>query len=252
MVAAPALAQEVVEVHLFHVGHTGATAIQFKVQVSNPNWTHLGDDWNFSAVIGSSVSGVAIGYGACMSAPTHLGVALFYATEITCSDLQIVADPSTPSGQIEVVDCAGILTYPTSAAISASYAQCGVNPPGTLQPPDSAVGVSLNPTLTWTWEGSTNCPEGLGMITFGVYLGTDPGDLTRVGGPFPSGPMESWEFTAGPLPGATRHYWRVKVRDEWWSCPGSHEAWSTTQSFLTLGAVPVEHTTWGRIKGLYR
>ena len=90
------------------------------------------------------------------------------------------------------------------------------------------------------------------MVVFQVHLGTAPDSLVNVGGPFPSGPDESFEITVGPLSPATPHYWRVKVHDEFWDCPGSHEAWSETQSFMTQGAVPVEHTTWGRIKGLYR
>jgi hypothetical protein len=226
--------------------------LQFKVQVSSQSWSHLGDEWSFPTVIGTSVSGVAIGFGGCLSTPVYLGVARFYAAEITCTDLSIVGDPTTLSGQIEVVDCNGVVTYPASYAISANYAQCGVHQPGSLQPPDGATGVPLNPTLTWTWEPSTACPGGIGMVVCQVYLGTKSDALIPVGSTFPSGPEESYEMTVGPLPPATLHYWRVKVRDEYWDCPGSHEAWSETQSFLTVGAVPVEHTTWGRIKGLYR
>ena len=257
LAAAPAIAEDsqtpgLVEVHLYYVGNTDATAVAFKVEILTPGWFHLGDEWSFSSVIGTSVAGVSIGFGGCMTAPTYLGVARFFADPITCADLRIVGHPTTPSGQIEVVDCNGTLTYPFSDAISAGYEPCGVRPPANLFPADGAVGISLEPTLTWTWEPSTGCPGGIGMITCHVYLGTEPNNLVKVGTTFPSGPLESYEFTAGPLAPATLHYWRVRLLDDYWNCPGSQEAWSATQSFFTLGSVPVEMTTWGRIKGLYR
>jgi hypothetical protein len=105
-----------VQVHYYHVYHQGATASQWMLDLSGLSWTHLGDTWSFPTAIGSSITGISLGYGSCMPAPTYLGVSNFFGSNApTCSPIQIVADPASLSGLIEGVDCGSPAnkTYPT-------------------------------------------------------------------------------------------------------------------------------------------
>jgi hypothetical protein len=109
-------AGSLLQVHFFHLHHSGVTGSRFLL-ASIPNWIHLGDMWNFPAVIGTSVTGVSIGYGDCLdSYYTHLGTANFFGSSApACSRIYVVADPAAATGQIEVVDCAGGLLFASGA-----------------------------------------------------------------------------------------------------------------------------------------
>jgi hypothetical protein len=95
-----------VQVHVFHIGtNKGATAAQFKLYVPD-SWTHLGDRWNFDAVIGSSAAGVSIGYGECRPSPVYLGLCTFQTLgDAPCTPVWVGPAPDAPSGRIEAVDC---------------------------------------------------------------------------------------------------------------------------------------------------
>ncbi len=94
-----------VQVYISHVNTTGATASQFML-VPGPGWTHLGDTWNFTTIIGVSIAGVSVAYGGCFSGAIALGVVNFFGSVApTCTLISIVPDPSAPSGEIEGVDC---------------------------------------------------------------------------------------------------------------------------------------------------
>ena len=133
-------------------------------------------------------------------------------------------------------------------ALTVSLGRADPNPPANLAPPDGAQEVSLTPTLSWSWEPPVGCPEGIGIVVFTVFLGTDAADLNEVG--FCCN--EGWPETVGPLEPDTEYFWRVRVVDEFWDCPGSHVAYSVIQSFATTAAVPARRATWGRIRQLYR
>jgi hypothetical protein len=95
-----------VQVHILHLHHGGATAAQFKLDISSVGWTWLGDNWSFAAIIGQSTAGVSIGYGSCQAAPTYLGFINFFGNNAPeCRYIEIVPDPAAASGQIEVVGC---------------------------------------------------------------------------------------------------------------------------------------------------
>jgi hypothetical protein len=105
-----------VQVHYYHGIHTGATASQWMLDLNGLPWVHLGDQIQFPTVIGTSITGISIGYGNCQAAPTYLGVSNFFGSNApTCSSIRIVADPASLSGEIEGVDCAtpANKTYPT-------------------------------------------------------------------------------------------------------------------------------------------
>jgi hypothetical protein len=91
---------------------TAATASQFAA--TNPACllaTYLSDTAVFPVTIGNSQSGVAIGYGQCLALPLTVLWINYFAAGATppCCEHTVTADPSAPSGQVEVVDCAGIL-----------------------------------------------------------------------------------------------------------------------------------------------
>jgi hypothetical protein len=81
-------------------------------------WVHLGDNWNFQA-IGLSIDGVSVAYGSCFVGPIALGSINFFGAAVPgCSMISIVADPNSPSGEIEGVDCQVVpeKTFPTGGA----------------------------------------------------------------------------------------------------------------------------------------
>ncbi|UCH84113.1 MAG: hypothetical protein JSW50_00025, partial [Candidatus Latescibacterota bacterium] len=100
--------------YVFHFLHGGATASQFsatKPACFGAMW--LNDTSVFTVKIGDSQSGVAIGYGQCMPAPTHILTINYFcqATTGSCSEYRAGPYPAVASGKIEVVDCNDNLIY---------------------------------------------------------------------------------------------------------------------------------------------
>jgi hypothetical protein len=92
-----------------HVYHAGATASQFAAPqpACMVGVTYLSDTAVFGVTIGSSQTGVAIGYGTCQAAPTHVLTINYFVGGATppCCYYPVIPDPNVPSGQIEVTDC---------------------------------------------------------------------------------------------------------------------------------------------------
>jgi hypothetical protein len=132
-------------------------------------------------------------------------------------------------------------------SIVPAWVEADTNPPTQLVPPDGASSIGLTPSLSWTWE-VPDCPAGIGIAVFTVYLGTSEESLS------PTGLCcnEGWPETVGPLAPGTQYFWQVKVVDELYDCPGSHEALSALQSFTTAAPVPVQEAAWQQVKVLYR
>lgn len=124
-----------VHVYVFHMNTDGATGSQFKLDVSETGWVHLQDTWNFATVIGTSVDGVAIGYGTCMSYLIYLGVVDFWGSnEPPCTNISIVPDPEVPSGMIEAADCgvpdpSKMFPVGGSAFVNMDYINCNCRVP---------------------------------------------------------------------------------------------------------------------------
>jgi hypothetical protein len=102
-----------VSVYLFHTHTDGSTASQFKLETPpSAVWQHFGDLWQFQTVIGSSPTGVSLGYGSCLGqlGDIYLGAANFNSTTPAgvCDLISIVPDPTAPSGLVEFVDCAAV------------------------------------------------------------------------------------------------------------------------------------------------
>lgn len=101
----------VVEAHMLHVLTDGATAIQYKLDVSATEWIHLGDNWDFELVLGSSVEGASIAYTECLSGSIYLGTALFLGSSAPlCTEISIVPDP--PHDTIRAISCLETWMFP--------------------------------------------------------------------------------------------------------------------------------------------
>jgi hypothetical protein len=119
-------------------------------------------------------------------------------------------------------------------------------PPTNLMPADGATDISINPTMTCAWASPTHCPEGIGLTVFSVFLGTDPDNLEFAGW------QDYGEVIVGPLQPYTTYYWRMRVVDDYWLCPGSEVAWSPIMSFTTAAPIATEERSWGSVKADYR
>ena len=94
-----------VQVHIFHVNSPGATASEWMLDVTQVGWTHLGDTKDFELVIGTSISGAAVSYGACMPGTFKLMTVNFFGSAAdACALIGIVAAPGKAG--VRAVDCA--------------------------------------------------------------------------------------------------------------------------------------------------
>ena len=105
----------VIPIYVVHMLTPGATASSFSTPLPScmTGAVWLSDAQVFDVTLGDSQSGVSIGYGSCQSAPIHvLTVSVFgQGLSVACCKFGVFADPNQPSGQIEVVDCGGSLSY---------------------------------------------------------------------------------------------------------------------------------------------
>ena len=101
----------VATVYVVHKLTTGAAASRFRVIPGDgATLTYLTETSPFVAA-GNSQDGVCIEYGGCLS-PEFLVLTITYfgqGTSATCSWLEVVADPHSPSGQIEIMGCDDIV-----------------------------------------------------------------------------------------------------------------------------------------------
>jgi hypothetical protein len=122
----------------FTIGE-GATASQFSApQPSCFVATYLSDTAVFPVTIGNSQTGVAVGYGQCLTAPIHVLSISFFAQGLTgeCCFYWLQPDPNLPSGEIEAVNCNNEIVFmPAGAGV--------INPDGRL------CGTPVVPT-TWS------------------------------------------------------------------------------------------------------
>jgi hypothetical protein len=133
-----------VQVFLFHEGG-GATAAQFLLEVPAA-WMHLGDTWNTATSIGTSISGVSLGYGACLGGvtPFNLGsVNFFGSAAAACERVSIVPDPASLTLMVELVDC--VLPKPNKF----TFAEGGS---GTINS-DGSCQCNIIPVRETTWGG---------------------------------------------------------------------------------------------------
>ena len=103
---APAL----VPVYVVHKLCPGATASRFMIAASGDfAMTHVGEIHHMPITLGDSRSGICMGYGVCQASDILLITVNYFAQGLsgTCSFLEVVADPTSQRGRIEMMDCAG-------------------------------------------------------------------------------------------------------------------------------------------------
>lgn len=194
---------------------------------------------------GEPQAGVAVGLAGCRRGGFILRLDYVKVSEPTsdCCGVWLVPHPDAVTGQVETLDCASVAYAVEPQAIwFRGDESCTPMPaPSDPYPPDGATNVPLTVTLNCTLHDDeavfTSCLplHGDGV---NVYFGTDPDPpLATPQGQFPMPRTLS--------PGTTYH-WRV----EHWNGPA--HGLSPRWSFTTANATPVETSTWGAIKALYR
>lgn len=184
---------------------------------------------------GDRATGVELDLGGCV---TESAVKLATYT-VALTDLTGQCVPWKVDDSPEVVDCDGVDRPASGRYHEFSGADgccndpaCGL-PPSNVFPPDGATNVHIDVELSWQVENDLT-------DNMQLAIGTDPacGDLVVY---FFSGSAFAPDFL---MPETTYYWW---VGWSYFECNGR----SPTMTFTTGGAVPVETTTWGRIKALY-
>lgn len=114
-----------VKVYVIHKATSGAAASQWKIASDDGfAMTYVGETWS-TAAMGNTQSGVSASYGSCLASPVLLCTVTYmsHGASASCSSLQVVPDPASVSGTIEVVDCA-------SHRLSGTGDRLVVNPDG--------------------------------------------------------------------------------------------------------------------------
>jgi len=77
--------------------------------------SYLSDTAVFPVTIGSSQTGVAVGYGACLNGPIHVLTINYFVEGLTadCCFYPTVPHPDIPSGKIEAVNCNNEIVFLT-------------------------------------------------------------------------------------------------------------------------------------------
>jgi hypothetical protein len=96
-----------VKVYVVHQATSGAASSEWRIAAAGGfGMTYVGETWS-TAVIGDTQSGVSASYGACLAAPILLCTVTYvsHGTSPACAYLEVVADPGSVNGTIDVVDC---------------------------------------------------------------------------------------------------------------------------------------------------
>lgn len=100
-------------------GHNGGKAVQFKVE-AHGNFIHVADTWNTPLAIGDAGAGVALSFTGCLSSPIDLGSTIWtgLGTAGVCATVDVVPDPTAPTGQIEAADCTDAKIFPNGSTMT--------------------------------------------------------------------------------------------------------------------------------------
>jgi hypothetical protein len=203
-------------VYVVHVNSIGAAACQYKA--TKPpclTATYLSDTNPFGVTIGSSQTGVSIGYGACRTGNIHVQTINFFAAGTTpaCCSYYATCDPlgqnACSQGFLDFVDCDFNPTVGQGryAVVNGNTScPCGAVPgpgfPYDPSPPDDAVDLPLGTQLSWQCENS-----GVDSLTYDVYIGTSTSP-PRVVTDHPTN-----TYSPNFLMYNTTYYWKITARD---------------------------------------
>ena len=82
-----------IQVYVWHAFTQRTLASQWMLDVANTGWIQLGNDNNFTLVLGTSVTGVSIAYELCLTGIFRLMTVSFSSNALasTCTYIRIVA-----------------------------------------------------------------------------------------------------------------------------------------------------------------
>lgn len=229
---------------------SGATSVSFSAPLPGcfADAVYIADSSVFPVTIGDSQSGATVQFGACLAGsfqtPIHVLSILVYSTGLPggCCWYPVLPHPVSTSGQVEFEDCIGNTV--TGWGGETLLGEGGPPLVSNRLPLSGAVDVALDADLSWATQECSD-PRGLGVVWADVYFGTS------------STPPLVWPmfdhqvFDPGPLEPSTTYYWKLHVVDSD-APPGNSVTETPVWSFTTHGPVPVEMTTWSRIKAMYR
>jgi hypothetical protein len=237
-----------VNIYAFLVFSPGATSVQFSAPIPDcwTGVTYLSDIVPSPFIsIGNSQTGIAIAFGSCIASPIHvLTMQVFTAGSDLigdCCDYYIQPDPTANPPGIYYTDCddpPNLLLAPGGGMYVTRSG--GPEPPvlSNPSPADGALDQPLDSHLEWDVR---LCSCGLGVVLYDIYFGTDPDPPLFY--QYHNNPF----FDPGILLPETTYYWKIHAIDTD-SGPTTGPVWS----FTTESAIPVEKSSWGRIKSLYK
>ncbi len=201
--------------------------------------------------LGDPESGIQVAFGGCITGDVvvmRIDLVLTGNPTGDCCAFRLAPYPGAipPNGKVkvEVADCFGRIRLATTSAVwlAGNDVACAqMLPPSDPSPSDGATEVPLDAVLTCKVHPVEEfmCAMMLGSDWANVYFGTSPDPpLVGNGGPIPYRPRS--------MAPATTYYWKVYYN--YWGVGRSSPIWS----FTTASSTPVESSTWGRIKALYR
>lgn len=103
------VAGEMFTIYIVHTDTPGSIGLQFAAPKPScmTDATYIGDTTNFPVSIGTSQTGMAVAYGACLAGPVVVMGINFFGSGMSepCCEYPIAGDPKSASGKIEIVDC---------------------------------------------------------------------------------------------------------------------------------------------------
>jgi hypothetical protein len=232
--------------YLYPWGPYGATGVDFRISPTDLAITILDFEpaANYLVVPGPEPGDIAMAFGECKTEPFLVGTLHCRVdAPVVCAGIKI--QPSSRSnGYLPVFTDCNFAEIPVSTAmglISSEEGGCPYTPPPILlSPPDGAVNVSLTPSFDWT------IAEGELLVCWLLPLGYSAWYFDF--GTNPDPPFKCYETICLPvLQPETTYYWRIRLND--------FGVWATSPVFsftTTATTTPVEETTWGRVKALFR
>ena len=178
--------------------------------------------------------GVYVDFGECLAPPIHVLTIYVIGGNVVENCCW------WPFTDIQIVDCNDEVIGVGSSGGMLSIEPCELTAPHSPFPADDAVGFPATVLFNWLTENPPVECYGTPLV-YNFYIGTDSESLVQhwwVGPPYE---------VNGLLPG-TRYYWQADVEILGTEGPYISPLWS----FVTEGAVPVEQSTWGRIKSLFK
>jgi hypothetical protein len=238
----------VVNIYALLVFSPGATGVQFSAPLPDC-WTgvvHLSDYVQPPFIsIGNSQTGIAIAFSSCEVSPILMLTMSVFASNPDligdCCIYDVQPDPTANPPGIYYTDCADPPNLLTAATYNMHVTRSGGPEPPVLSnpsPPDGALDQSLDTNLQWHVE---LCHCNICCPVYHIYFGTDPDP------PLFYQYHDNNLFDPGILQPETTYYWKIYAMDSSGG-PTMGPVWS----FTTESAIPVEESTWGKIKSLYK